>query len=302
MTSLQFQDTSLSITDLAGRSARWIRPNFKSLFAFFFWVQVLYHGSWEAFVWIIEKQGVHAFEVDSSRWALLLSFIAFIAIEFEVGARCVAIWSVMNGKESDLSTALKKARTPRLFVVFLPTILNELSVAIPMSFLLLMANEVTQSRDHPVSIDVTLLFGFLALLLWIIPFKVIVTANIFAAYTILGREGSIRAGLKKIWFFIRKAPLTVLYSLVLMGSLGSLIELPAMMTLFVDEAIKQFSGLDKTAVNILCLFLRLIVESTFSVVSLAFAIAAAALVDNELRIRLEGKDIMDKLDRIEKAA
>lgn len=287
------------MADLAGRSARWIRPNIKLLFLSLFIPQLVYHIAWEAYMWILENQGVDSL-LSAMSFVLAACLMVMMFILYEIGARCVAFWYLLLGKESDFRFALRRARRGALLLVFLPMVLNDLFVAAPTSFMLIVIAESNKlgHAGRAVGYDLAVIFGFLLLLLWTVPYKIIFIANLSAAFTILARDESITSGLGKLVFFASWAPWMVLWALILFGFIAGLIEMPEMIVVVFEELIKQFLSLDRTILTWLGLIIRVTTESLFSILSLAFVIGAAALFDNELRIRLEGQDIVDRLHRI----
>ncbi len=297
--ALDLQSKPLSIADLAGRAGRWVRPNLKLIFLVLFVPELIYHLSWEAFSWLLEKQGMGAF-LSWPGVALVASLLVLILSLYEIAARCVAIWFLIIAKEVEFSKALSRARKARLLLVFFPTIVNELLVALPFGFLLLIANEIDKlgHKAHGLGLDLVILNGFLFLLLWTVPFKAIFMANMAAAFTILAREESIASGLKKVIYFCRRAPHTVLYAILAFALIASIIEVPSMLAIVAENIIKATITFDKELIEWAAAIVRILISAGMVLISLGFEIAAAALLDNELRIRLDGCDIIEGINRL----
>ncbi|HLG76781.1 MAG TPA: hypothetical protein VKX46_10225, partial [Ktedonobacteraceae bacterium] len=96
----------------------------------------------------------------------------------------------------------------------------------------------------------------------------------------------------------RRAPHTVLYAILAFALIASIIEVPSMLAIVAENIIKATITFDKELIEWAAAIVRILISAGMVLISLGFEIAAAALLDNELRIRLDGCDIIEGINRL----
>lgn len=301
--TIQFDlpDSSLTIGDLVGRAARFVRANFRLIFELYLIPMTVYVFFWELLFWI--SNHLFASVTGDSNPALdprvFLLGLCILSIWFCIWwlrVKTLALWLLMTNSEDSVESALKRARDYRMFWIYLPTVFIELTEAVWSTLLLIFMSQAETSKSATAALQITGMY-FAVLILWVLPFRMLTTLNLFPAYNILVSEQSIGKGFAKFWFYCRRAPLTLLFATVAVVIVLNSIELPSLLPSTIAGALQASQIMSKDLVEWLELMPRLVIESLIGVLTAGICATFIVLVDNQLKIELEGQDVTARLER-----
>ncbi|MDZ4837034.1 MAG: hypothetical protein SGJ27_24895 [Candidatus Melainabacteria bacterium] len=304
--SLQFElpNSSLSIGDLVGRAARFVPANFKFVFKLYLSAVTIYVLGWELLLYIAEylwtplESGNSATPFDIRIPLLIACLLIIWFCVWWLRVKTLTLWLLMTGEETNLDTAAARARDFRMLWIYLPTIGIELTEAIWSSLLLIFINHIETTESVADTMQATGSYIVLVVL-WVLPFRMLAILNLFPAYNALVSERSIKQGFAKFWFHCRRAPMLVIFVTFLTAIVINCLELPIMITAIAEGTLQALGILNKDAIKILTLIPRLVMEIMIGTASSGIFAVVAVLFDNELKIRLEGRDLTSTLKEFE---
>jgi len=292
---------SLSIGDILGRSARIWRSNWKLFAGLYLFPEFLYVFCWEVLVEAVENLWAPTGSFAVRAAIMITGMLAITGSVFLIRAACYAQWLNMSGREPNLQSALKAAYRFKLIVLFWPTIMIDLLEIACATALVLMSQDVMaqQVRKTEELLGVTGLYlGFL--IAWYMPFRMIKIANLVASYHFLISESTYRKGLADlIVIFIRK-PMQIMFSVFLLSLLLGLIEMPVYLFTLVETIVTATTKLSHEQLKWIETLPRALAESSIGMIGSAITASAVLLLDNEWRIRVEAKDVVEKLNKLER--
>lgn len=300
---IQFElpSNSLSMGDLVGRAARFARINYKLVLELYLIPMSVYVLCWEVLLWMADHLWAPVGEVNSTfslDLKVLLVFACFMVIWFCIWwlrVKALTLWFLMTGAETSLTSAAKRARDLRMLWIYLPTVFIELTEAAWSTIITIFISQADSTKSISAALQMTG-FYFAILILWLLPFRMLATLNLFPAYHILVSEQSVSKGFAKFWFYCRQAPLTLFFAIFAVVIVIDSLELPILLPTAIGGALQLTNTLNKDLLDWLELIPRLVLEILIGVASSAVFAAFTVLLDNELKIKLEGRDVTSILD------
>lgn len=291
---------SLTMGDLVGRAARFVRVNYRLVFELFLIPMIVYILCWELLLWLADHLwaplgGNTEFALDIRLAIVLFCFLAIWFCIWWLRVKVLALWLLMTGFETSVIAANKRARDLRMFWIFLPTVFIELTEAAWSTLLMIFISQ-SDSKSLSAALQITgLYFGML--ILWILPFRMFATFNLYPAYNALVSEQSLGKGFGKFWFYCTRAPLTLFFATLALVLVIDSLELPIMLPSAVGGALQLSHAFNKDVIEWVELIPRLVMEIVIGVVSSGICSAFAVLLDNDLKIKLEGRDVTSTLEQ-----
>jgi hypothetical protein len=299
----EFPDISLSIGDIVSRAARFVRTNYKLVYRLYLVPTSIYVICWELMLWLAEHawMPMHT-KVSNSAFDISLAgiVVCFLLIWFCVWwlrTQALTLWLLMSGAETSLESAVKRSRDFRMLWIYFPTLIIELVEAAWSTVLMIFISQAEASKSTTQVLQAAGLY-FALLIVWTVPFRMLAILNLFPAYNLLVTESSIGKGFKKFFFYCQNAPLTIFYATAATAIVVNCLELPITIPTAIGGAF-QASGLDQAMIEWFTLVPRLVMEIAIGAVSTAMCTVIAVLLDNELQVRLQGRDVVDRLTKFQ---
>ena len=299
---LQFElpANSLTLGDLVGRSARFVRTNYRFIYELFLIPTAAYVVCWEILFWIADHLwapvgGNANVALDLRVGIVVFCFFAIWFCLFWLRVKALTLWLLMTGHETTKDGAVKRARDLRMLWIFLPTACIELIEAVWSTLLMIFISQA-DTKSVSAAFQITgLYFGLL--ILWLLPFRMLATFNLYPAYHALVSEQTIGKGFAKFWFYCRRAPMTLFLATFLLVFVINSIEMPIMLPPAIGGGLRAIHAFSKETIEWIELIPRLVMEILIGVVSTAMCAAFAVLLDNQLKIKLEGRDVTADLEQ-----
>lgn len=288
-------DAPSAISDLVGYAVRWVRMNFRFLFGILIYPAIVYELTWEAVSWLLDQP-----KLSYLGAGLAVCLVLLMVVTYEFGVRQIALWSLLKGGEQDYAQALRQARHPVVLFLFLPSVAAELLSF----FVLFLLSDLwnltgTTGGDDLFGLPAELFVVVLViglLLLTYLPFSVLLLWNSLLACIVGWEKLSLMKAVGRIFHFQLKSSKLFIWALGYFAAISCLIEAP----------LATAVGLVRALPNIATGFLHGLLECTTIIFAVAatsviyaflvgFRAAAAACIYNELRMRLEGADIMENV-------
>lgn len=289
-------DTSLPVGDLIGRACRWSRANIRALFKILVYPVLLYELGWEALPFVLGHK-----QIPGQVFFACLATALIILLNYECGARQMAVWRLKASGESDFSSSLRQSRRPALLLVFLPSVIADLVLAC----FILLANEEDfvswimnllnqfQLEQYAVALLIPALFIF-----FLLPYSIVTLWCSLLACTMESERLSVFAAFKRLWGLMRRAPFFFLGAVVLLGVVSNAVQMPTFLLSGLEALIGMApDGAIKLTLEILSLSTRVAVIGLLQIFLVGLDIAGATCIYNEMRMRIEGADIIQSLEK-----
>jgi hypothetical protein len=298
----ELPSVSLSIGDILGRAARIWRANWKLFAGLYLFPEFLYVFCWELLVIAIENLWAPAGSTALRAAIIMVGMLSITTAVFLIRAACYAQWLLMSGREPTLSAALKVAYRFKLIVIYWPTIMVDLLEIAFATALVLMSQEVLAQQVQKTEELLGVSGLYIAFIIaWYMPFRMVKIANIFAAYHFLISESTYRKGLADMIVIFSRKPLQVMFSIFLLSLVLGLIEMPVYLFTVLETILSSTTKISHEQLKWIETIPRAFAESCIGAIGSAIAANATLLLDNEWRIRVEGRDVIENLKRLDRA-
>ncbi len=298
---LELPNYSLSVADIAGRAARFTRAHYRILGRLFVVPIALYCIGWQMLYWVME----YTKSMQMRAIVVVLCFFVILAMFYWMKVAAVAIWLMLAGKEDDLEKAQKKANRLITLLVFLPNLILELIMTSWMTVIIVWLDEVsanTAGSDRTYQAVVIVISYFALLLFSLLPFRFLQLVNLFFGFHLLVSNQTLKAGFQQtLQLFARKGWL-IFWAFNFFVVVENLIEVPNWIGLIVESSSLSASHANKPLTAFLAFLPRLTLEVFTGVITCSISAVLIPIFDNELRVRIEAKDITDSLSRLRESS
>ncbi|MBZ0184687.1 MAG: hypothetical protein K8F91_00445 [Candidatus Obscuribacterales bacterium] len=285
-----------TIADLAGDSLRYGRTNFKFFLRQLLIISFIYDLAWDTLLEVL-GEGRSLSNLPHKEVVVAGCGLVLLIVVYEMCMRCLAIWLMLDGQQTDFKEALKRTRKPSIIFLFLPTAILEIILI----FFMTMIASITAAGD--LSGDTTnLIYGLgviVVALIYILPYSALHFLNLIFAFLAHGRKPSLITGLKSLWLHFRCQPLVFSYAILLFATVDILIQTPAIGASWLLEALQLIPHIDPMILKWISLVMHAVAASIFSVISLGFDTAGAYYLIKTLADRDLCQDLMDDLDSLQ---
>ena len=293
---------SLSIGDIIGRAARIWRENWKLFARLYLFPEILYVICWELLVAAIENLwSPSPFAIRAS--IMIVGMLAITGSLFLIRAASYAQWLVMSGSYSNISEAVRASYRFKLLVVYWPSIMVDLFEIACATAMVVLGQEVMakQVRDAEEILGVTGLY-IAFIIAWYVPFRVLKILNVIVAYHLLIAQTTYRAGLADLIVIFSRKPLQIFSAVLLLSCVLSMLEMPAYLFSVVQGILESTTKIPHDVLRWLELIPRGFCEGCIGAICSAILASAVLLFDNEWRIRVEAKDVVENLNKLERVS
>jgi hypothetical protein len=296
----EMPEVSLSIADIIGRAARFGRENWRLSIRLFAIPELINVVCWEALMMVAQYLWV---PVNSYALRALMIIACFLAIGISVlliRSAFYAQWLLLTGKATSVEQAIATARTYKLFLAYWPTFIVNFIEAAWSTFLIILGAEIMAETVHETERILGVTGMYVALVvMWYLPFRITTLYNMMFAYDFLINEPTYRKGLGRFLFTCSGLPLQVFCSIFLLALTLNLLDIPVLGTSVIENIVEATTKIDREIIQQVGIVPRMMLEATIGLIGSSIAAPTILLLNNEWRIRLEGKDVTDALTKLE---
>ncbi len=294
---LELPHDSLTVADIIGRAARFTRTHYRIFGKIFLIPLTLYCIGWQMLYWLMEMTD----SLVVRAVAVVLCFFVILAMFYWMRVISVAFWLLVAGNEDDFSRATKKANRLTTLLVFLPNLILELIMTSWITVLIVWLDEVSNvssGTDKTYKAVAIFVSYFALLLISILPIRIFQLVNLFFAYHMLVSEKTLKAGLKQTLQLLRREGWLIFWAFNFFVVVENLIETPNWLGLMLEGSLVSTAQTNKALTAFLAFLPRLVLEVFTGVITWSISTILIPLFDNELRVRIEAKDVTDSLSRL----
>lgn len=296
-------EMSLSIADIIGRAARIWRSNWKLFAQLFLLPETLYIICWELLVAAVENLWAPLGSMAFRATIMIVGMLAITGSMFLIRAACYAQWLVMSGRESSMDAAVRASYRFKLLVIYWPSIMVDLLEIACATAIVLLSQETMAKQVHEIEELLGLTGLYIAFVIaWYVPFRMLKILNMIAAYHLLVAETTYRKGLADMIVIFSQKPLQIFLSVFLLSLVLTMVEMPVYLFSVVQGILETTTKIPHDVLRWCELVPRVICESCTGAIGSAITASAILLLDNEWRIRVEAKDVVEKLKKLERVS